>query len=53
MEATETKLLDFLRKSTQATPAVLAVLDLAHCGFITTPFIAVTADLIELNKIGS
>jgi putative restriction endonuclease len=29
----------------------LAVLDLVHRGVITTPFIDVTADLVELNEL--
>jgi len=30
---------------------LLAVLDLVHRGIITSPFIAVTGDLVELNEL--
>ena len=32
-------------------PLLLAVLNLVHRGVITTPFIAVTAHLVELNEL--
>ncbi len=39
------------RKAPHKPLLLLAVLDLVHCGGITTPFIDVTADLVELNEL--
>lgn len=39
------------RKAPHKPLLLLAVLDLVHRGVITTPFIAVTADLVELNEL--
>ena len=38
------------RKAPHKPLLLLAVLDLVHRGVITTPFIDVTGDLVELNK---
>jgi putative restriction endonuclease len=39
------------RKAPHKPILLLAVLDLVHRGVITTPFIAVTGDLVELNDL--
>lgn len=39
------------RKAPHKPILLLAVLDLAHRGIITTPFIAVTGDLVELSEL--
>jgi len=39
------------RKAPHKPLLLLAVLDLVQRGVITTPFIAVTADLVELNEL--
>ena len=39
------------RKAPHKPLLLLAVLDLVHSGVITTPFIAVTAHLVELNEL--
>lgn len=39
------------RKAPHKPLLLLAVLDLVHRGVISTPFIAVTADLVELNEL--
>ncbi|NVN93221.1 MAG: HNH endonuclease, partial [Desulfuromonadales bacterium] len=39
------------RKAPHKPILLLAVLDLVHRGVITTPFIAVTGDLVELNEL--
>jgi len=39
------------RKAPHKPLLLLAVLDLVHRGVITTPFLAVTADLVELNEL--
>ncbi|ABK98629.1 HNH endonuclease [Pelobacter propionicus] len=39
------------RKAPHKPLLLLAVLDLVHRGVITSPFIAVTADLVELNEL--
>jgi len=41
------------RKAPHKPILLLAVLDLVHRGVITTPFIAVTGDLVELNELFS
>ena len=39
------------RKAPHKPLLLLAVLDLVHRGVITSPFIAVTGDLVELNEL--
>ena len=39
------------RKAPHKPILLLAVLDLVHRGVITSPFIAVTGDLVELNEL--
>ncbi|EHP88790.1 hypothetical protein GeomeDRAFT_0672 [Geobacter metallireducens RCH3] len=39
------------RKAPHKPLLLLAVLDLVHRGVITTPFIDVTADLVEFNSL--
>ena len=39
------------RKAPQKPLLLLAVLDLVHRGIITTPFIAVSGGLVELNEL--
>jgi len=39
------------RKAPHKPILLLAVLDLVHRGVITSPFIAVTGDLLELNEL--
>jgi putative restriction endonuclease len=39
------------RKAPHKPLLLLAVLDLVHRGVITSPFIAVTCDLVELNEL--
>ena len=41
------------RKAPHKPLLLLAVLDLVQRGVITTPFIAVSADLVELNETGT
>ena len=39
------------RKAPHKPLLLLALLDLVHCSVITSPFIAVTGDLVELNEL--
>jgi hypothetical protein len=39
------------RKAPHKPLLLLAVLDLVHRGIITSPFIAITGDLVELNEL--